>query len=52
MESSHLNALQSKHAVLERLIAQEMARPSPDGILVKDLKRRKLRIKEELSIPH
>jgi hypothetical protein len=51
MESSHLNALQSKHAVLERLIAQEMARPSPDGILVKDLKRRKLRIKEELSIP-
>jgi len=52
MESSHLNALQSKHAVLERQIAQEMARPAPDGILVKDLKLRKLRIKEELSIPH
>ena len=52
MESSHLNALQSKHAGLERQISQEMARPSPDGILVKDLKRRKLRIKEVLSIPH
>ncbi|WP_420381187.1 YdcH family protein [Novosphingobium sp.] len=52
MESSHFSALQTKHAGLERRISEEMARPSPDGILLKDLKLRKFRIKEELSQPH
>jgi hypothetical protein len=52
MESSHFSALQTKHAGLERRISEEMTRPSPDAILLKDLKRRKLRIKEELSQLH
>ena len=52
MESSHLSALQTKHAGLERRIAEERARPSPNDVLLKELKRRKLKIKEELSQPH
>lgn len=52
MESAHFSALQTKHAGLERRISEEMTRPSPDGILLRDLKLRKLRIKEELSQPH
>ena len=52
MESTHLNALQSKHAGLERRIAEERARPSPDEVLLMELKRRKLRLKEELALLH
>lgn len=49
MEMSHISALESKHAGLERRIAEEMIRPSPNDGLIKELKRRKLRIKEELA---
>lgn len=49
METSHIGALQSKHAGLERQIAAEMARPSPDDALLMELKKRKLRIKEEIA---
>lgn len=49
MESSHITALQSKKAGLEQMIQQEMSRPAPDDTLIKDLKRRKLRIKEEIA---
>ena len=49
MESSHVSALQMKHAGLERQIQQELNRPSPDLTTVQLLKRRKLRIKDELS---
>ena len=52
MKSTHLNALQSKHAGLERRIAEERARPSPDEVLLMELKRRKLRLKEELALRH
>ena len=49
METSHVSALQLKHAGLERQIQSELSRPMPDDALVHDLKKRKLRIKEELS---
>jgi hypothetical protein len=49
MEASHVSALQLKHAGLERQLEQEMSRPMPDLATVQTLKRRKLRIKEELS---
>lgn len=49
METSHVSALQLKHAGLERQIEQEMSRPMPDLATIQTLKRRKLRIKEELS---
>ena len=49
MESSHVSALQMKHAGIERKIAEEMNRPLPDLSMIQTLKKRKLRIKEELS---
>jgi len=49
MDSAHANSLQMKHAGLERQIQQEMNRPDPDDTLIQQLKKRKLRIKEELS---
>lgn len=49
METSHANSLQLKHAGLERQIHEEMVRPMPDAELIRELKKRKLRIKEELS---
>lgn len=50
MESSHVSALQMKHAGLERQIAEEMGRPAPDQSMIQILKKRKLRIKEELTL--
>ncbi len=49
METSHVSALQFKHAGLERRIHEELSRPLPDDTVVQSLKKRKLRIKEELS---
>ena len=49
MESSHASALQSKHAGLEAQLRAEMSRPSPDAATVQALKKKKLRIKEELA---
>jgi len=48
METSHLSALQLKHAGIKRQLHQEMSRPLPDEALVQDLKKRKLRIKEQM----
>ena len=49
MVSSHVSALQLKHAGIERQLHDEMNRPIPDPATVQDLKKRKLRIKEELE---
>ncbi|MFZ1741941.1 MAG: DUF465 domain-containing protein [Pontixanthobacter sp.] len=49
MESSHVSALQSKHAGIEAKLRDEMNRPAPDTATIQDLKKKKLRIKEELS---
>ena len=49
MESTHVSALQLKHAGIERQIADEMSRPVPDTSTIQLLKKRKLRIKEELA---
>jgi hypothetical protein len=49
MADNHIRALQSKHAGLEREIHAEETRPSPDMSLLADLKRRKLRLKDEMS---
>lgn len=49
METSHASSLQLKHAGLERQIHNELIRPQPDLAMVQELKKRKLRIKEELS---
>lgn len=49
MEQPHVSALQLKHAGLERQIEAELNRPMPDLATIQMLKRRKLRIKEELA---
>jgi hypothetical protein len=50
MDTSHLSALQLKHAGLERQIQQEMSRPMPDNAVIQTLKKRKLRIKEVIQL--
>lgn len=49
---THLGALRAKHTELEVAIAAENRRPLPDNTLLTDLKRQKLRIKEEIERLH
>lgn len=47
--SSHLEALNAKHAGLEARLREEMARPVPDAGTLQALKKQKLRLKEEIA---
>lgn len=49
MHQAHATALNAKHAGLETKIDAEMQRPSPDHGKIADLKRQKLKIKEQLQ---
>jgi len=49
MNSAHQTALQAKHALLERQLQSELQRPLPDALIIADLKKQKLRVKQELS---
>lgn len=49
MNSSHANALHTKHAGIEAQLHAEMSRPAPDAVMIQQLKKAKLRIKEELA---
>jgi hypothetical protein len=49
MDSSHISALQLKHAGIDRQLHEELSRPMPDAALIQALKKRKLRIKEEMG---
>ena len=49
MQTAHLTALEAKHASLDQKIAEENGRPAPDLALIADLKKRKLRLKEEIT---
>ncbi len=44
-----LEALKVKHAQLEAALEEESRRPLPDSNAIAELKRRKLRIKDELE---
>ena len=46
---SHVSALRTKHADLDRTLDFEQARPAPDSMTIKKLKLEKLRIKEEID---
>jgi hypothetical protein len=46
---SHLEQLVKKHGALEHEIAEAMAHPSTDDVIVTDLKRKKLHLKEEIE---
>jgi hypothetical protein len=45
----HIEALRERHASLERALDEEIHRPLPNQDAVHDLKRQKLRIKDEIS---
>jgi hypothetical protein len=47
-QQDHVEALKEKHALLERAIDEETRRPLPDQAAIYDLKRQKLRIKDEI----
>lgn len=49
MENSHVSALHTKHEGIERRLHEELSRPMPDDVVIQDLKKRKLRIKEEIE---
>ncbi|MBX9797121.1 YdcH family protein [Sphingomonas sp.] len=49
MNSAHHASLMAKHATLDRRIALESQRPLPDALVIADLKKQKLKIKEEMS---
>ena len=50
MVSTHIEALQTKHAGLDAQLRQEMSRPAPDAATIQHLKKRKLLIKQELTL--
>jgi hypothetical protein len=45
----HIASLKDKHAELEHEIELENARPLPDEMHIQELKRQKLRIKDEIA---
>jgi hypothetical protein len=47
-KSERIDALQTKHHDLESLIEDEERKSLPDDIAIHDLKKQKLRIKDEL----
>lgn len=49
MNSAHHTALQAKHALLDRQLQTELQRPLPNALIIADLKKQKLKVKEELS---
>ncbi|MDA7947175.1 MAG: DUF465 domain-containing protein [Hyphomicrobiaceae bacterium] len=46
---AHVAELTDKHRALEQKIENELARPSADSIVISELKREKLRIKDQLE---
>ena len=47
-QAKHLAALKEKHHALDVQIKQEMAHPSVDEMRIQELKKQKLKIKEEI----
>ena len=50
IEEQHIKALEAKHAALEAAIEEENARPLPDAAVLSQLKKQKLKIKEEIVL--
>ncbi|MBO9622910.1 MAG: YdcH family protein [Sphingomonas sp.] len=49
MQNAHLTALSTKHSMLDQRIATESQRPLPDQMLIAQLKKEKLRVKEAMA---
>ena len=48
MLEDHIEMLRSRHAHIEGELTKEIARPLPNAATITDLKRQKLRIKDEI----
>ena len=46
---SHIQELSDKHHKLDEQIHDELHRPLPDDLMLAELKKRKLRLKEEIE---
>jgi hypothetical protein len=46
---AHLSELSEKHRALDRKIEEELARPTTDDLMIAELKRQKLRLKDEIE---
>lgn len=46
---ARIRELGSRHQTLERMIQDEVSRPFSDDVKLKDLKRKKLKLKEEME---
>lgn len=46
---ARIRELGNRHQTLDRLIEDELRRPASDDIRLKELKRQKLRLKEEIE---
>ena len=49
MNKAHVEELASKHAALAAIIDEEEHRPLPDMLKLHELKKEKLRLKDELA---
>jgi len=49
LSAHHLTELSEKHRQLEQRIQEEMARPGVDELHISQLKKEKLRIKDEMT---
>jgi hypothetical protein len=47
--AAHLVELSEKHRLLERKIEEEMSHPSSDPLRIAELKRQKLKLKDEIA---
>ena len=47
--AEHVDALRAKHSALENAIQDEISRPQPDDLHIQELKKEKLRIKDEIA---
>lgn len=47
--ASHLQELRKKHENLSAMVEQEQRSPGSDGLRIADLKKQKLKLKEEIN---
>lgn len=48
-QPASVETLKSQHAILEAKLDEETHRPSPDEHVIKEIKREKLRLKDQLA---
>ena len=52
MTNAHLTSLAARHAQLDASLLLETRRPAPDSVRLAELKREKLRLKEQIEQLH